>query len=98
MTLSSFKNKNFDLIILAGGKGSRISNYLNKIPKPMLKIKKFDFIEILLKNFSKYNVNKIYIAAGYRGKKIFNKYHKKKINLIDIECVIEKNLRYWWCN
>ena len=84
----SGKNK-FDLIILAGGRGSRISQYLKGIPKPMLKIKEFDFLEILLKNFSKYNVNKIFIAAGYKGKKIYQKYHKKKINLIDVECIIE---------
>jgi len=84
----SGKNK-FDLIILAGGRGSRISQYLKGIPKPMLKIKKFDFLEILLKNFSKYNLNKIFIAAGYKGKKIYQKYHNKKINLIDVECIIE---------
>ena len=60
----------------------------------MIKIKSLDFIEILLKKFSKYNVNKIFIAAGYRGKKIYKKYHKKRINLIDIECILEKNFRY----
>ncbi len=86
------KKGKFDLIILAGGKGTRISKYLKNIPKPMFKVDKFDFIEILLKNFSKYNVNKIYIAAGYRGKKIYKKYHKKKVNLIDIECVLENRI------
>jgi D-glycero-D-manno-heptose 1,7-bisphosphate phosphatase len=89
MKRSITKKGKFDLIILAGGKGSRISKFLKGIPKPLIKVKKLDFIEILLKNFSKYNVNKIFIAAGYRGRKIYKKYHKKKINLIDIECVIE---------
>lgn len=86
------KKGKFDLIILAGGKGTRISKFLKGIPKPMIKIKSLDFIEILLKNFSKYNVNKIFIAAGYRGKKIYQKYHKKRINLIDIECILEKKI------
>ena len=86
------KKGKFDIIILAGGKGSRISKFLKAIPKPMVKIKKFDFIEILIKNFSKYNVNKIFIAAGYRGGRIYKKYHKKKINLIDIEWVIENKI------
>ena len=86
------KNKKFDLIILAGGKGTRISKFLKGIPKPMMKVKKFDFIEILIKNFTKYNVNKIYIAAGYRGIKIYKKYHKKRINLIEIECILENKI------
>ena len=91
------KKGKFDLIILAGGKGTRISKFLKGIPKPMIKIKSLDFIEILLKNFSKYNENKIFIAAGYRGKKIYKKYHKKRINL-DIECILEKNFRHRGCN
>lgn len=82
----------FDLIILAGGKGTRIKKFLKNKPKPMIKIQKFNFLDILIKNFSKYNINKIFIAAGYKGKKIYQKYHKTKINLIDIECIIEKKV------
>ena len=32
--------KNIDAVILAGGKGTRIKNYLGKYPKPMLKFNK----------------------------------------------------------
>ena len=82
--------KKFNVIILAGGKGSRIKNYLSSNPKPLVKIGKMSFLKQLIQNISKYNVNKIIILAGYRGKKIYDKFHGKKINLIDIECVIEE--------
>ena len=43
--------KVYDLIILAGGKGSRIKKYLNNNPKPLIKI---DNSSILYKIFFKY--------------------------------------------
>ena len=42
------KNKNFnniDLVILAGGKGSRIKSKLGKYPKPMIKFNSKHFIQ-----------------------------------------------------
>ena len=84
------KKEKFDVVILAGGKGTRIKKFIKNLPKPLIKIGKISFLDILIQNITKYNVNKIYICAGYKGKLIKKKYHKKKINLIDIECVIEK--------
>ena len=87
------KNNNFkiDAIILCGGYGTRIQKYTkNKIPKSLIRIKKKFFLDYLLKKISIYPFNKIIIVAGFKGKKIFKEYNKKKINLIDIECVVEK--------
>lgn len=80
----------FDVVILAGGKGTRIKKYLNGQPKPMVKIKNITFLETLIQNISKYNVNNIIILAGFRGKKIHKKFNNKKINLVNIKCIIEK--------
>jgi D,D-heptose 1,7-bisphosphate phosphatase len=83
--------KKIDAIILAGGYGSRISKVTkNKIPKSLLEINKKTFFDYLLKKISKYPFNKIIIVAGMRGGQIFKIYNKKKINLIDIECFVEK--------
>ena len=41
-------------------------------------------------NLSKYHFRKIFILAGYKGKQIYKKYHNKKINFINIECIVEK--------
>ena len=81
-----------DLVILAGGKGSRIKKFLGKDPKPLLKIKKINFLQILLNKYAKYNFRKIYLLIGYRSKKIFNKFHNKEINFIKINCIKEKKL------
>lgn len=82
--------KKIDLIILAGGKGSRIKKYLKKKPKPLVKLGKSYFLDYLLNNICKYQLNKIYIIAGYRGKQIYNIYNNTEINLISIKVIIEK--------
>ena len=79
-----------DIVILAGGKGSRIKKYLNKKPKPLVKINNFSFLDLLIKKICKYNFNKIYILAGYRGHQIKKKYHNKNFNFISCEVIIEK--------
>ena len=82
--------KKIDLVILAGGKGSRIKKYLKKNPKPLMQIGKKIFLDYLLNNICKFQLNKIYIIAGYRGKKIFNIYNNTEINLIPIKVILEK--------
>ena len=79
-----------DIVILAGGKGSRIKKYLNKKPKPLVEISNFSFLDLLIKKICKYNFNKLYILAGYRGHQIKKKYHNKNFNFISCEVIIEK--------
>jgi len=79
-----------DIVILAGGKGSRIKKYLKRKPKPLIKINNFIFLDLLIKKICKYNFNKLYILAGYRGAQIKKKYHKKSFNFIKTEVIIEK--------
>jgi len=87
---NNISKKKIDLVILAGGKGSRIKKYLKDKPKPLIKINNVKFLDYLLNNVCKYNINKIYILAGFRGEEIYKKYHNKVINLVPIECIIEK--------
>jgi D,D-heptose 1,7-bisphosphate phosphatase len=83
--------KKIDVVILAGGYGTRIKKFTkNKIPKQLLKIGKRTFLDYLLQNISKYSINKIYIITGHRGNLINKKYHNKTINLIKIHCIKEK--------
>ena len=83
------KNK-IDLVILVGGKGLRIKKYLKKKPKPLVTISKFYFLDLLLRNYCKYDFNKIYLLAGYRGEAIKKRYNNKKINFVPIKCYVEK--------
>ena len=84
------KNKKIDLVILAGGKGSRIKTHLKGHPKPMLKFNSKPFIQYLINHYSKYNLNRIIILCGFRHKSIFEKYDGKFFNFIKIICLKEK--------
>ena len=64
------------VVILAGGYGTRLSEYVKTIPKPMVKIKNKPLIYYIMKNYAKYGYKEFYIALGYKGhvlKKYFNK-------------------------
>jgi len=44
------------VVILAGGLGTRISEYTKTIPKPMIKIKKKPMIVHIMEHFSKFGL------------------------------------------
>ena len=85
--------QNLDLVILAGGLGKRISFITKSIPKPLIKFGKLSFLNHLINFYAKYNFNKIYILAGYKGNLIKKKFDKKIINLTPIKCIVEKKLK-----
>tara|TARA_B100000287_G_scaffold397182_1_gene413486 strand:+ start:162 stop:848 length:687 start_codon:yes stop_codon:yes gene_type:complete len=64
------------VVILAGGLGTRLSEYTKSIPKPMVKIKSLPIIVHIMKIYSKYGFNDFLIAAGYKSK-IISDYFKK---------------------
>ena len=75
------------IVILAGGLGTRISEYTKIIPKPMIRVNKKPIIYYIMKHYSNYGFKDFYIALGYKGH-ILKKYFEKKnfgwnINLID---------------
>ena len=75
------------IIILAGGLGSRISEYTKTIPKPMIKIGNKPMVLHIMERFAKFGFKEFYIAVGYKGdviKKFFkNKFKKWNINIIE---------------
>ena len=81
---------NLDLVILCGGKGSRLGVLTRKIPKPMIKILKQPFLQHLINFYKKNNFQNIYLLAGYKGYQIKKKFHNSKQNLTPIKCIIEK--------
>ena len=53
-------------IILAGGKGSRLSEYTKLIPKPMVKVGGKPIIVHIINYYKKFGVKKFIIASGYK--------------------------------
>ena len=76
-----------NVVILAGGLGSRLSEITRTIPKPMVKINGKPIILRIMNHFARYGFKNFYIALGYKGK-IIKKYFEKNnygwnINLIN---------------
>ncbi len=69
------------VVILAGGYGTRLSEYTKLIPKPMIEVKKGKpLITYIMDHYFKYGFREFYIALGYKGeyiKKYFKKNKKK---------------------
>ena len=74
------------VVILAGGKGSRLSEYTKKIPKPMVKILNVPIIVRIIKHYKKFGFKDFIIAAGYKSKIIEN-YFKKNLLGLNIKVV-----------
>ena len=74
------------VILLAGGFGTRLSEYTKTIPKPMINIAGEPILFRIMKMYAKYGFKDFYIALGYKGeviKKFFNKkFFDWNINLI----------------
>ena len=56
------------VIILAGGKGTRLSEYTKSIPKPMVKIGKYTILEHIINYYRHFGIENFIIAAGYKSK------------------------------
>ena len=82
--------KNIDLVILAGGKGTRIKKF-SKYPKPLVKFNNLHFLDYLIQNYSIYNF-KIFIfllvTKEIQIKKIYN---KRRFNLKSVKVIVEKS-------
>jgi len=78
-----------DIVLLVGGRGSRINKLTTKIPKPLIRIGSKSFLDHLISKLIKYNFKKIYLLCSYKKKIFLNKYHKKKIKNSQIICVDE---------
>ena len=75
------------VVLLAGGFGTRLSEYTKTIPKPMICIGDKPMLLHIMKLYAKYGFKDFYIALGYKGeiiKKFFNKkFFDWNINLIE---------------
>ena len=60
------------VIIFAGGFGSRLRPLTKDIPKPMLKIDNKPILEIMIDNLLRFGVRRIIIALNYKGEIIEN--------------------------
>ena len=75
------------VIILAGGFGTRLSEYTSTIPKPMIHVGNKPILHHIMQFYANFGHTDFYIALGYKGE-VIKKYFSNidsdwKINLID---------------
>ena len=83
------------IVILAGGFGTRLSEYTRTIPKPMVKIGSYPILIHIIRHYISYGFKDFIIAAGYKSKVIKNYFKNfvktgKKFNfkILNIKCSI----------
>ena len=79
----TIKKENLEVVILAGGYGTRLSEYTREIPKPMVKINKKPILLHIINHYKKYGFKKFIITSGYKGDVIKNYFKTKNIKVIN---------------
>lgn len=64
--------KNVDIIILCGGKGTRLKNAIGDCPKILAPIGSNVFLDIFLKNIIFYGFRRVILSVGYMKEKIID--------------------------
>jgi glucose-1-phosphate cytidylyltransferase len=74
------------VVILAGGYGSRLSEITSNIPKPMIEIDSRPIISHIMNHYSDYGHTDFLVALGYKGNQI--KEYFSKLHLYESDLVI----------
>lgn len=65
-----FNLKDTTVIIMAGGKGTRLDPFTRILPKPLIPFGNDPIVKIIMDNFNKFKVNNFYISINDKGKMI----------------------------
>ena len=66
------------VVILAGGLGTRLSEFTKTIPKPMVKIGRHPILIHIINHYANYGEKDFYVAAGYKSQVIKNYFKRYK--------------------
>ncbi len=75
------------VVILCGGRGTRLAEETKIIPKPLVKIGNKPILLHIINYYKKYGINNFIIATGYKGYLIKNYFQKKNLDKIKINIV-----------
>lgn len=67
---SSVSLRDVPLVIMAGGKGTRLFPYTKVIPKPLIPIGDYTITERIINNFKKFGCRDIYMILNYKAQMI----------------------------
>lgn len=61
---------NIPVVIMAGGKGTRLKPFTDVLPKPLVPIQEKPIMDWIIEEFHKYGARQFYATLNYRGKMI----------------------------
>ena len=67
---------NYKVILLSGGKGTRLGKITKTTPKPLIKVNNKEFIHYILDFFQKHGINDFIITTSYKNN-LFKKFLKQ---------------------
>ncbi len=79
------------VVILAGGRGTRLSEETTSIPKPMVEIGSKPIIWHIMKMYSHYGFNDFIICLGYKGYMIKEYFSHYFLHMSDVTIDLKKN-------
>lgn len=85
------KNKTLEIpvVIMAGGRGTRLKPFTNILPKPLMPINEQTMLDIIIKDLKSYGLNKIFLTVNYKSE-IIKSYLKEMKYENNIKCLYEK--------
>jgi len=66
-------------VILCGGKGTRLKEQTEKIPKPLVKLDNYPIVQHVMSIYAKHGINDFILCLGYKGD-LLRKYFEDKNN------------------
>ena len=66
--LKKIRKIGIDVIIMAGGRGTRLQPFTHILPKPLIPVKDKTIIEKIIENFTKFGAKKFIISINYKSK------------------------------
>ncbi len=63
----SWKEINVPVVIMAGGKGTRMAPFTNVLPKPLIPIGDKTILELIIQEFAKHKISSFFFTVNYRG-------------------------------
>lgn len=78
-----------DIIILAGGFGTRLKAEVSDVPKPMAPVNGRPFLEYILNHIERQGFNRVILSTGYLGN-VISEYFGKKYRSIILDYTVEE--------
>jgi D-glycero-alpha-D-manno-heptose 1-phosphate guanylyltransferase len=85
--------QNVDVVILAGGLGTRLRSVLEDVPKVLAPVNGRPFLDLILDSLKEWKqVTRVVLAIGYMSEKVIDRYKDNKKYPFEIDFSIEETL------